>query len=90
MQFSQLSFVALLLATLSVAAIPEQPAGGVAGLAAEPAKRNVLAERAPKKGSSSGGSGGDAGDEEDAATSVHLNIALAAGAGVIAVGAMML
>jgi len=89
MQISRISVVTLFLATFSLATSVENPVArdiSVADVAGEVQKREFLEARAKKvKGSSGGGD-----DEEDSAVSSHrLNIALAAGAGVIAVGAMM-
>ncbi|KAF3928459.1 hypothetical protein ABW20_dc0104121 [Dactylellina cionopaga] len=98
MQVSRLSVITLLFATLSLAANAADPLVArdavVAKAAGELERRTNLEERTPKskkvKTGSSGGDEGDAEDDDNAASSLHLNIALVLSAGAVAISAMML
>lgn len=96
MQFSRLSILSLFLATVSLAANVAEPLDArdvVVKAAGAVGKREHLESRTPKKkvkGSSGSGEEDQQAGDDNAASSIHLNIALAAGAGAIAISAMML
>jgi len=89
MQLQQFALFTLLVATFSLAA--DAPAARDIAIEGETVeKRTFIEERSPKKGSSGGDYGTTGEAEGSAASFVSINAILAAGAGAIAVGAMML